>query len=135
MANILGCDGIECYQAAVEEQGPGVLPPQQMATNFCAWLVGSFLVYPTSYPVMLKLMIWAEKMVGSLRPRTLFVLEVLAVIVAYAYMGFTEGLVAGLLNSTSSRLGTGNWWEIVPWVTATCMVHALLIAWNVYLYR
>lgn len=25
---------------------------------------------PRSYPVMLKLMIWAETMVGSLRPRT-----------------------------------------------------------------
>eukprot|EP00913_Durusdinium_trenchii_P032428 g30363.t1 len=25
MANILGCDGIECYQAAVEEQGPGAV--------------------------------------------------------------------------------------------------------------
>jgi len=134
-ANVLGCDGIECYEAAVDELGPGAIPPEQMGTNCCAWLVGSFLVYPTSYPVMLKLMILAEKMVGRKAGRwSLFAVKVCAIIVSYAYMGFTEGLAAGLLNSTSAKI-----WQLgvvgsMPWVISVVVFMGLLIAWNVYLY-
>lgn len=136
VANVLGCDGIECNEAAVEELGPGAIPPVQMGNNCCAWLVGCFLIYPTSYPVMLKLMILAEKTVGKKAGKwTLLCIKVLAIIVAYAYMGFTEGFAAGLLNSTNARIWHLGFAASLPWVIAVCIFMALLIAWNVHLYR
>ena len=34
MANVLGCDGIECQKAAVEEQGPGELLSKPFVSRF-----------------------------------------------------------------------------------------------------
>ncbi|CAJ1416679.1 unnamed protein product [Effrenium voratum] len=132
-ANIFGCDGIECYVAATEELGPGAVPPEQMGTNLLAWLVGVFFVYPTSYPVMLRLMLAAENRVG--KSRLLPFVQTLAIIVADAYMGFAEGLVAGLLNSTTQRLVSEDISTSGPWIVASTLYLAVLLIWNWYLYR
>lgn len=85
---------------------------------------------------MLKLMILAEKTVGKKAGKwTLLCIKVLAIIVAYAYMGFTEGFAAGLLNSTNARIWHLGFAASLPWVIAVCIFMALLIAWNVHLYR
>eukprot|EP00440_Ansanella_granifera_P027867 gb/GFBE01030278.1/.p1 GENE.gb/GFBE01030278.1/~~gb/GFBE01030278.1/.p1 ORF type:complete len:580 (+),score=106.08 gb/GFBE01030278.1/:1-1740(+) len=133
-ANILGCDGISCDVAAVEELGPGAQPWQQMSANCSAWLIGSFLIYPTTYPVMLMLMESCERALGPDKPRKTAALQVLSIIASYAYMGILEGIAAGLLNSTSDRIWHNSFSTSLPWCVALSVFLVMLGAWNIYLY-
>lgn len=135
MANILGCDGIDCRLAAPEELGPGAKPPQQMLANCFAWGIGVFAVYPSTYPVMLKMMAACERRISPSRPWRLAALQVLAIVASYAYMGFTEGMLAGLLNSTSYRFWHSSVSTSLPWCIALTTFLLFLGQWNCYLYR
>jgi len=139
-ANVLGCDGMECDVAAVAELGPGAKPPVQMVTNALAWLVGVFGIYPSTYPVMLKFMSAIDHAMGTKSSRNsrtwaVTILRLLSIVASYAYMGFAEGLAAGLLNSVSSRLVGLGIEATIPWLVALCIYFLLLLTWNAYLYK
>eukprot|EP00927_Polykrikos_kofoidii_P028809 TRINITY_DN2503_c0_g1_i2.p1 TRINITY_DN2503_c0_g1~~TRINITY_DN2503_c0_g1_i2.p1 ORF type:complete len:608 (+),score=88.49 TRINITY_DN2503_c0_g1_i2:177-2000(+) len=107
-ASILGCDEMHCSLAAKVELGPNITARQQMLTNAVAWMIGIFGIYPTTFPILLVLMCACRRRFHRCGPRLQSVLDLLAVVVAYAYMGLHEGLLAGLVNLLSERLVSGH---------------------------
>mmetsp|Transcript_26865 Transcript_26865/g.77745 ORF Transcript_26865/g.77745 Transcript_26865/m.77745 type:complete len:627 (-) Transcript_26865:233-2113(-) len=124
VANVLGCDGADCKQSApVEGYHDNIT--QFMLTNGFTWAVGIFLVYPTTYAVMLK---GLHRCMDVTHNRVLQVILCAVTIAAsYYYMGFVEGLAAAIFVNTVTD-GAFYWW-----ITSATFL-ALLCWWNYYLF-
>lgn len=134
-ANVWGCDGMPCADAAEAELGKGAPVAQQMATNALAWAVGILGIYPTVCPATLSLLAWRRRRLGGGCGGSFLrgLLDVLLVCAGYAYMGFHEGLAAGLINTASAQASLGAA-RGVPWCCAVLVYLSLLAWWNVYLF-
>lgn len=132
-ANVWGCDDMPCAIAAEAELGPGATVAQQMVTNFLAWAVGIFGIYPTVCPVTLYLMSRCRTCCGR-RKYLQGLLNFLLIVVGYAYMAFHEGFAAGIINTASAQGARGAAYA-VPWCIAVLVYLALLVWWNVQLFR
>ncbi|CAE8620496.1 unnamed protein product [Polarella glacialis] len=126
LANVLGCDGVPCEEAWVAEEGFSSMP-EYIASNALSWCEGIFLIYPTTYPVMLTgLKYFTHKLDGY--PVLRMISCVLTIAAAYMYMGFLIGSVTGL-QSTAIISGEPMWYA--AWALSV----AGLFYWNHFLFR
>lgn len=119
-SDILGCDGGPCAESAA---GLGFVHPRvYVAGNIASWTVGCLLVYPTTYPVMLRGMCWCR---GRRWERTGCALVVVG---SYLYMGLVEGAVMGLVTNAATT-------DDVGWTISLALFVVLLVLWNLFLFR
>lgn len=119
-SDILGCDGLHCSESAAATgfQNPYIY----ILSNVLSWLVGCLLVYPTTYPVMLRGMYWFRNSRWEKAGCAL------TVVTAYLFMGLIEGAVMGLV--TNSMTLNGLKWKV--YFAASLLA---LIQLNVFLFR
>ncbi|CAE8600350.1 unnamed protein product [Polarella glacialis] len=125
LANVLGCDGLPCEESWVAEGFSSM--PQYIVTNTLMWSHGILLIYPTTYPVLLRGMeYFTRKLDGYplLRASSC----ILTIAAAYMYMGFLMGSVCGFI-STAIISGEPIWY------TAWALSVAVLLYWNYFLFK
>lgn len=119
-SDILGCDGGDCAESAA---GTGFDDPYvYIASNTLSWTIGCLLVYPSTYPVMLRGMC---RFRGSRFEKAGCALVVVA---AYLYMGLVEGAVMGLVTN-SMTIGS------TVWILSLVALIFILSVWNVFLFH
>lgn len=120
---ILGCDGADCESSASVQGYSSVA--QYMCANTFMWVVQIFLIFPTTYPVMLRCM---QFCMGRIETKWLQQIACTAAIMScYFYMSFLEGFAVAVIGLAVSM-------QTPFWVGLLVLVLFALILWNYLLF-
>jgi hypothetical protein len=120
--DILGCENSDCEKTA---EAMGLTSVYLVRVVTFNWVIGAFLVYPTTYPITIKMVHACMHNVkdGALQ----FFLCCVCVIGGYFHLGVAEGAVVTL----NSMIVKGScWWALPVW----CAVVAYLLTANYFLF-
>jgi len=123
-ADILDCDGGKCTESATA-QGYGLNPALFMTGNSCDWLVGCTLIFPSTYPLILWLLVWSMDRFEK-RPALDIFFSLIAVVGAYFFSGALFGLQCGFMSNAFTKGA--------EWVLIWLVFIAILLAWNYFLF-
>lgn len=121
--DILGCENKDCEETAEAMGLASVYWFDAVVT--LNWVIGAFLVYPTTYPITIKMIHACMHRVkdGALQ----FFLCCVCAVGGYLHLGVAEGAVVTL---TSMIVKGSCWWALPVW----CAVVAYLLTVNYFLF-
>mmetsp|Transcript_61400 Transcript_61400/g.95323 ORF Transcript_61400/g.95323 Transcript_61400/m.95323 type:complete len:401 (+) Transcript_61400:2-1204(+) len=125
LVNVLYCDGMPCSKTAAVELSPASTAYEWALVDIGYWLVATFLVYPTTYPVMMQLLHLCRTYLHNCCCMYV-VASILSIMLSYFYMGCLSGFVVGVIFYYPTQ-GFSGWSVIVILVL-------VLAAWNRFLF-